>query len=104
MIYLRKLVLGFVSWQDEVLPGNLGLRDQALALQWVSENIEAFGGDLTSITLLGHSAGGASVAFHLVSELTRGKNHPQGGEVCSYGVRAVFGVNRRTPNELFHKN
>ncbi|XP_050705833.1 venom carboxylesterase-6-like [Eriocheir sinensis] len=68
----RTNAFGFLSWEDRVLPGNLGLRDQSLALQWVAENVDKFGGDLTKVTLLGHSAGAASAAYHLVHPRSQG--------------------------------
>lgn len=37
--------LGFLSTEDENCPGNFGLKDQAMALKWVHENIKRFGGD-----------------------------------------------------------
>ena len=67
----RLNAFGFLSFEDPILRGNLGLLDQAMAIRWVYENIEKFGGDPTKITLLGHSAGAASVGFHLVSTSTR---------------------------------
>merc|ERR1712057_3141 len=49
---------------------NFGLYDQIKALEWVQKNIAAFGGDPDNVTIFGQSAGGASVAFLLVSPLS----------------------------------
>jgi cholinesterase len=77
-------VFGFLSLEDESLgvPGNAGLKDQTFALRWVKNNIRNFGGDPDNITLFGVSAGGASVHYHLISELSKGLFHraiPQSG-------------------------
>lgn len=64
--------LGFLSTEDEIVPGNMGLKDQNMALRWVSENIEWFGGNPQKITLVGLSAGGASVHYQYLSPLSAG--------------------------------
>ncbi|WP_405823698.1 carboxylesterase family protein [Streptomyces sp. NBC_01390] len=61
---------GFAPLDDA--PTNLGLRDLLLALDWVRENIGAFGGDPGRVTLAGQSAGGAAVLALLSSPAAHG--------------------------------
>nr|WCC58182.1 carboxylesterase [Pharsalia antennata] len=65
-------ILGFLSTEDDVIPGNNGMKDQVLALKWVRDNIASFGGNPHSVTLVGLSAGGASVHLHYFSPLSKG--------------------------------
>ena len=52
--------------------GNYGLFDQMTALSWVRDNIAAFGGDVDNITIMGQSAGAASVQLLSQSPMTEG--------------------------------
>ncbi|XP_012223116.1 esterase FE4 [Linepithema humile] len=67
--------LGFLSTGDSIAPGNLGMKDQVVALRWVQRNIAAFGGDPHSVTISGYSIGGFSVLLHMVSPMSKGLFH-----------------------------
>lgn len=56
----NRLPLGFLNLQDDIVSGNMGLKDQSFALKWVQENIHAFGGDKDHVSIFGFSAGGTS--------------------------------------------
>lgn len=67
----RVASLGFLYFGTSDVPGNTGLFDQTMALQWVRDNIAAFGGNPDNVTLFGESAGAVSVSMHLLSPLSR---------------------------------
>lgn len=54
---------GFLSTNDEVVPGNMGFKDQRCALRWLKDNISCFGGDPERVTIMGQSAGSVSVHY-----------------------------------------
>lgn len=58
---------GFFTTNDGESPGNYGLMDQSVALDWISKNIQVFNGNPKSITLMGHGAGAVSALLHLTS-------------------------------------
>src|SRR5262245_31230804 len=67
---------------DYASSGNLGILDQIAALEWVRDNIAAFGGDPDNVTIFGESAGGMSVGTLLGTPAARGLFHkaiPQSG-------------------------
>ena len=77
-INYRLGLLGFLSHPElssespDGVSGNYGTCDQIAALQWVHDNIASFGGDPDNITVMGQSAGGASIKNLVISPLSRG--------------------------------
>ena len=70
------------------LSQNVGLLDQRLVVEWVRDNIEAFGGDPSRITLFGHSAGGASTDYYSYAY----KDDPiVAGTIAMSGSATTFG-------------
>jgi len=95
--------LGFLNLNEVtggMIPatGNEGLLDQAFAMEWVRDNITAFGGDPDNITIFGESAGGMSVGAQLAMPVSKGLFHkaiPQSGAAHTAGSleRAVQTTN-----------
>ncbi|XP_050531739.1 juvenile hormone esterase-like isoform X2 [Daktulosphaira vitifoliae] len=116
-INYRLGIFGFLSSEDNVIPGNFGLKDQVMALKWVKNNIEYFGGDPNSVTIFGESAGGASVGYHMLSPMSKGLFHKailqSGTSACRWAtpfpglsrhrtqaVAVIAGCNEDTSEEI----
>ncbi|XP_023246026.1 uncharacterized protein LOC106645896 [Copidosoma floridanum] len=70
-INYRVGIFGFLSLGHEVAPSNIGLRDILFSLQWVQNNIKAFGGNPNNVTVFGSSAG--AVISHLLTLIPKAK-------------------------------
>ena len=76
---------GFLELDDA--PANRGVLDWVRALEWVRENIAAFGGDPGRVTIAGQSAGGGACAALLGTPAARGLFR---GAICMSGGTAVM--------------
>ncbi|GAB3939725.1 carboxylesterase/lipase family protein [Corynebacterium tapiri] len=76
-VNFRLGVLGYLDMrtQGDDCVATPALHDQLLALQWVAENIEAFGGDPGNVTIMGESAGAAAVASLMACPPANGLFH-----------------------------
>lgn len=78
--------LGFAylgELSSRYVAGNPGMLDLVAALQWVSDNIHAFGGDPGKVTIFGESGGGAKVALLMAMPQAAGLFH---GAIIESGV------------------
>ena len=73
-IQYRLGIFGYFSHPD-LSHTNVGTLDQIMALEWIKDNIAAFGGDADNVTIFGESAGGESVAHLFCSPLAAGLFH-----------------------------
>jgi len=84
--------LGFLTLNTDEAPGNAGLFDQIEGLRWVKKYIKYFGGDPDCVTVVGESAGSASVSLLLMAPQARGLFHRAIGE--SGSVLAEWALDR----------
>jgi para-nitrobenzyl esterase len=107
--------LGFTYIDDYT--ANVGLLDQILALQWVQDNIQLFGGDPGNVTIFGNSAGGMAVSTLLAIPRARGlfhrviaqsgacnplSYHPKYGKETTDRLLSELGINKEALHDL-HK-
>ncbi|CAF0791989.1 unnamed protein product [Adineta steineri] len=97
--------LGFLFLDRPDAPGNQGLYDQVVALEWIHHNIGYFGGDSQRITLFGESAGAVAVGFHLLSPRSRSLFSnailQSGGPTCNWAFITAQEARRRSHKYLF---
>merc|ERR1712200_67310 len=67
--------LGFMCLPNDEIAGNMGMLDQVMGLEWIQNTIHYFGGDPQKVTIMGESAGSASVTYHRISPMSQNLWH-----------------------------
>jgi len=90
--------LGFFALEGTDIQGNQGLKDQALALRWIKNNIVKFGGDPGRITISGESAGAISVHAQVLSPVGKDEDLFQGAIAMSGTMMMISDVHEEKNN------
>jgi para-nitrobenzyl esterase len=100
----RLSVFGYLYLPGFPDSGNAGMLDLVLALTWVRDNIQAFGGDPGCVTLLGQSGGGAKIATLMAMPAAAGLFHRaatmSGQQVTASGPQHASGRTRALLDKL----
>ncbi|ETN81493.1 Carboxylesterase [Necator americanus] len=97
--YFRLGPFGFLYLGEmSSAPGNMGLLDQQVALQWVHKHISSFGGDPSKVTLFGESAGSASVTAHLAAPYS----YPYFSRIIGNSGSIMNSWATKTPEAMFN--
>ncbi|KXJ82746.1 hypothetical protein RP20_CCG011480 [Aedes albopictus] len=91
VIQYRLGPLGFLSTLSDVIPGNAGMLDMIMALEWVQDHIADFGGNPDKVTVFGQSAGAGAISALLYSPLVSQRLFNQvilqsGGSLSTWAV------------------
>jgi len=84
----------FSLYSKDLYDSNCFLSDQIMALKWIKENIEAFGGDPNNVTLAGESAGSCSVCLLMASPAAKGLFHKA---ICQSGPPKTYKYFKEQP-------
>lgn len=96
---------GFLSTGDDVIRGNMGMKDIIQMLRWTQENVQYFNGDRSLVTIFGNSWGGISVGTLMTSPMSSGLFHraisQSGANLCTMMPSSVNEIaGKKTAQEL----